>query len=352
LAAKLEEKNPLLRIQGAFHWLVELFQRHSGLMAVLAFVSGIASYVLIDRKESVAQFIAAFMLVSWLVLVADSWLRTTLKQRFGWSLSPILVRFLTQLVHQESLFFALPFFLAVTNWDHGQAVFTSVLLLCALISIIDPLYYKHLATRYALFVAYHTLALFVVLLVVLPLLLQLTTQQSLIAAIIAALVFSLPSLDRILPPARWWRLPLLLLMLAVMAIVLWQIRSWIPPAGMRLSDITISHHVDTAQRSAGINISTLDVTELDRGLFAWTAVSAPRGLREKIHHVWLLNGKEVDRIVLDIRGGREAGYRAWSHKMVFPPYPAGKWQVQVVTESDRLIGLTRFTVTDTSYEDK
>ena len=141
-------------------------------------------------------------------------------------------------------------------------------------------------------------------------------------------------------------------MLAVMAIVLWQIRSWIPPAGMRLSDITISHHVDTAQRSAGINISTLDVTELDRGLFAWTAVSAPRGLREKIHHVWLLNGKEVDRIVLDIRGGREAGYRAWSHKMVFPPYPAGKWQVQVVTESDRLIGLTRFTVTDTSYEDK
>jgi hypothetical protein len=313
-------------------------------MAVLAFVSGVASYVLIDRKESLAQFIAAFMLVSWVVLVADNWLTASLERRFGWRLSPIVVRFLTQLVHQESLFFALPFFLVVTNWDHGQAVFTSVLLICALISIIDPLYYKHLATRYALFFAYHTFALFVVMLVVLPLLLQLTTQQSLIAAIIAALVFSLPSLDRILPPARWWRLPLLLIMLVVIALVLWQLRSWIPPAGMRLTDINISHQVDIDQRRAGTDITELNVTELRQGLYAWTAVSAPRGLREKIHHVWLLNGKEVDRIVLDITGGREAGYRAWSHKLVFPPYPAGKWQVQVVTESGRLIGLARFTV--------
>ena len=55
--------------------------------------------------------------------------------------------------------------------------------------------------------------------------------------------------------------------------------------------------------------------------------------------------------MLDITGGRDAGYRAWSHKLVFPPYPAGKWQVQVVTESGRLIGLTRFTVTRNSNRD-
>lgn len=341
----------MAKIQPAIAWLLELFQRHAGLMAVLAFVSGVASYVLIDRKESIAQFIAAFMLVSWVLLVADNWLRASLERRFGWNLSPIVVRFLTQLVHQESLFFALPFFLAVTTWDHGQAVFTSLLLLCALVSIIDPLYYKHLATRYALFVAFHTLALFVVMLVVLPLLLQLTTQQSLIAAIVAALVFSLPSLDRVLPPGRWWRVPLLLIMLGMMALALWQLRSWIPPAGIRLTEITISHQVNIEQRQAGESITELDVTDLSQGLFAWTAVRAPRGLQEKVHHVWLLNGREVDRIVLDIRGGREAGYRAWSHKLVFPPYPAGNWQVQVVTESGRLIGLIRFKVTRNTVHD-
>lgn len=344
MAAKPPLLSKISRLQPAIAWLLEVFQRHAGLMAVLAFVSGIASYVLVDRKESIAQFIAVFMLASWLLLVADNWLRASLERRFGWDLSPIVIRFLTQLVHQESLFFALPFFLAVTSWDHGQAVFTSLLMLCALVSIIDPLYYKHLASRYALFVAFHTLSLFVVLLVVLPLLLQLTTQQSLIAAIAAALIFSLPSLDRVLPSGRWWRVPLLLTMLCLMAFILWQLRSWIPPAGIRLTDITISHQVDTEQRTAGPDISELTVAELQAGLFAWTAVRAPRGLRENVHHVWLLNGREVDRIVLDIRGGREAGYRAWSHKQVFPPYPAGNWQVQVVTESGRLIGLTRFKV--------
>jgi len=339
----------MARLQPVINWLLDVFQRHSGLMAILAFVSGIASYVLIDRKESVAQFIAVFMLASWVLLVADNWLRAGLAQRFGWNLSPIVIRFLTQLVHQESLFFTLPFFLAVTSWDHGQAIFTGLLLLCALVSIIDPLYYKVLATRYALFVAFHTFALFIVLLVVLPLLLQLTTQQSLITAIVAALLFSLPSLDRVLPPGRWWRLPLLFSMLCLMAFTLWQVRSWIPPAGIRLTDITISHQVDTEQRLAGANINQLTVTELHQGLYAWTAVRAPRGLRERVHHVWILNGREVDRIVLDIRGGREAGYRAWSHKLVFPPYPAGNWQVQVVTESGRLIGLTRFQVLKDPY---
>lgn len=345
MVAKFPGSARIHALKPAVSWLLDLFQRHAGLMAVLAFVSGIASYVLIDRKESIAQFIAAFMLASWVLLIADNWLRASLERRFGWSLSPIVVRFITQLVHQESLFFALPFFLAVTSWDHGQALFTSLLMICALVSIIDPLYYKHLAPRYALFVAFHTLALFVVMLVVLPLLLQLTTQQSLIAAIIAALIFSLPSLDRILPPGRWWRLPMLLGMLGVMALVLWQLRSWVPPAGMRLTAITISYQVDIAQREAGPDITELTVADLQQGLYAWTAVRAPRGLREKIHHVWILNGREVDRIVLDIRGGREAGYRAWSHKQVFPPYPAGNWQVQVVTESGRLIGLTRFKVT-------
>lgn len=313
-------------------------------MALLAFTSGIASYVLIDRKESIAQIIAIVMLASWLLLLVDSWLRASLFKHFGWSLSPIVVRFLTQLVHQESLFFVLPFFLVVTNWYHGQAIFTSLLILCALVSIIDPLYYKHLASRYALFVAFHTLALFVVLLVVLPLLLQLTTEQSLIAAIVASLVFSLPSLARILPPGHWWRFPMLLSMLGLMALSLWQLQSWIPPAGMNLTTITISHQVDTTEREAGTAITELTVNELQQGLFAWTAVRAPRGLQENIFHVWIHNGREVERILLNTRGGREEGFRAWSRKLVFPPNPTGKWQVQVVTESGRLIGLSRFVV--------
>ncbi|WP_411020142.1 DUF5924 family protein, partial [Salmonella sp. ZJJH21_0028] len=80
-----------------------------------------------------------------------------------------------QMVQQESLFFALPFFLAVTSWDHPQAVFTALIILCAFISVVDPLYYKKLAKHSVLFTVFHNFALFVVLSVILPILFNLTT---------------------------------------------------------------------------------------------------------------------------------------------------------------------------------
>ena len=87
------------------------------------------------------------------------------------------------------------------------------------------------------------------------------------------------------------------------------------------------------------------------GLYAYTAINAPRGLDERIYHVWQFNGQEVDRIALDIHGGRKEGYRAWTHKQNFPPDAAGRWQVQVLTEDGQVIGVLRFKVTDTAQSD-
>lgn len=326
--------------------LIALAQRWPGLIALFGFVSGAASYLLIERSESLAQVIAAVMLGSWVLLVLENWLRAGFLKRFGLDMPPALMHYVTQMVHQESLFFTLPFFLAVTSWDHGQAVFTALLVLCALISVIDPIYYKQLATRRALFVAFHALALFAVLLVALPLMLQLTTAQSLALALLMSMLFSLPSLFHLLNNQRWWRLPLMAVMLMALAAGLWQARAWIPPAALKLTGISLSQKMDRALRTPGEELEQLDAATLKaQGLFAWTAVRAPRGLREKIHHVWLHNGNEVDRITLDIRGGRDQGYRAWTFKSNFPRDPVGNWQVQVITDSGQLIGLTRFTVT-------
>jgi hypothetical protein len=325
---------------------ITLMQRRPGLLAVLAFSSGIASYMLVERKESLAQLIAVMLLLSWLWLLLDNWLRARVEQRFGIALSPNIMRFALQMVHQECLFFALPFFLAVTQWDHGQAVFTLLILLCALVSLLDPLYYKKLAPNHNLFVVFHAFALFVVLLVILPVLLQLTTSQSLAAALSIAVLLSLPSLGALMPNGNWWRLPLIILILAGLSAGLWQLRSFVPPAALRLTDITLSDQVDQQQRKPGRSIHQLDSAKLhQQGLVSFTAVKAPRGLNENIYHVWLLNGKEVDRIMLHIKGGSEQGYRAWSRKKNFPPNPVGHWQVKVITESEQLIGLTRFTVT-------
>ncbi|MEH6481057.1 MULTISPECIES: DUF5924 family protein [Pseudoalteromonas] len=325
---------------------ISAMQKRPGLLAVLAFLSGVASFALVDRKESFSQVIAIFLLISWLWLIIDNWLRDKVEEKFGVAVSPNVMRFALQMVQQESLFFALPFFLAVTQWDHPQAFFTSLIVLCAVISVIDPFYYKKLAKNRTLFSVFHNFALFVVLLVTLPILLNLTTSQSLAAALVTAVVVTLPSLNNLMPNARWWRFPILVLILCALSTAVWQLRSYVPPAALRLTDITLAHEVDLLHKKPVGSIKHLDSYTLHhQGLYSWTAVKAPRGLNEKIFHVWLHNKKEVDRITLNINGGRELGYRAWTHKINFPKDSVGKWQVKVVTESGQLIGLTKFTVT-------
>tara|TARA_B110000091_G_scaffold199458_1_gene229286 strand:+ start:4188 stop:5201 length:1014 start_codon:yes stop_codon:yes gene_type:complete len=325
---------------------ISAMQKRPGLLAVLAFLSGVASFALVDRKESFSQVIAIFLLFSWLWLIIDNWLRDKVEEKFGVAVSPNVMRFALQMVQQESLFFALPFFLAVTQWDHPQAFFTSLIVVCAVISVIDPFYYKKLAKNLTLFSVFHNFALFVVLLVTLPILLNLTTSQSLAAALVTAVVVTLPSLNNLMPNARWWRFPILVLILCALSTAVWQLRSYVPPAALRLTIITLAHEVDLQHKKPVGSIKQLDSYTLHhQGLYSWTAVKAPRGLNEKIFHVWLHNKKEVDRITLNINGGRELGYRAWTHKVNFPRDSVGKWQVKVVTESGQLIGLTKFTVT-------
>jgi glycopeptide antibiotics resistance protein len=323
-----------------------LMQQHPGVLAIVSFCSGVASYVLVERKESFAQFIAILLLISWLWLIIDNWLRDKVEQSFGVTVSPNFMRFALQMVQQESLFFALPFFLAVTQWHHPQALFTALIISCAVISLIDPLYYKTLVKHRTLFTVFHNFALFVVLIVILPILFKLTTNQSLAIALSCAIIFTLPSLSNLMPNVRWWRFPVLIALLCILSAGVWQLRSWVPPAALRLTDITVSHAVDSAKRRPIGSIKQLTATVLhQQGLYSWTAVKAPRGLNETIFHVWRHNHKEVDRIALNITGGREQGYRAWSHKVNFPAEATGNWQVQVVTESGQLIGLTQFTVT-------
>jgi hypothetical protein len=127
----------------------------------------------------------------------------------------------------------------------------------------------------------------------------------------------------------------------------WLLRSWVPPATLWLTEVAVTTELDNRSRTHGESLNTVSAAQLrSSGLYAYTAINAPRGLDERIYHVWQQNGTEVDRIALDIHGGRKEGYRAWSHKQNFPGNVAGKWQVRVLTEDGQIVGVLRFTVTD------
>lgn len=334
-------------------WLTALFKRVSqlisrypGSIALFGFCSGIASFILVERQAGLAKFIAALMLFSWLWLMLENTLRRTLERRFGWKVPPPLLRYVTQMVHQESLFFIIPFFFITTTWNSGQSVFTVMLGLAALISLVDPLYYKWLAPRRWFYLAFHALTLFAVLLTALPIIFHLSTPQSYLWALGIAVLLALPSLRGLFPQWNWKSLLAIPLLAIVVATAGWLGRTWVPPATLWMTDVAVTQSLDNASRKPGNRLKQVSLAELHaEGLFAFTAINAPRGLKERIYHEWVHNGRRVDRIPLDINGGRKAGYRAWTHKRNFPTDAAGKWRVQVMTEAGQMIGMLRFEVT-------
>ncbi|WP_323155435.1 DUF5924 family protein [Pseudomonas alvandae] len=325
--------------------ILELMKRYPGVIALGGFVSGVGSFMLVDRQQSLATWITIIMLVSWLWLMLENTLTRLFTKVFKREIPQPLLRYATQMIHQESLFFVLPFFFITTTWNSSQLIFTGLLTIAALISITDPLYYKWLAPRRWAFLALHTLTLFAALLTALPVIVHLTTDQSFKLALGIAMLLSFPSLASIFP-IRTVRNALAILCITLgIGAAGWVLRSWVPPATLWMTEVAISTQVE--DRTPGASLKQVSAAQIrSNGLYAYTAINAPRGLDERIYHVWKFNGKEVDRIALDIHGGRKEGYRAWTHKQNFPENPTGKWQVRVLTENGQMIGVLRFEVTD------
>ncbi|GAB7530532.1 DUF5924 family protein [Pseudomonas sp. 3A(2025)] len=327
--------------------IIDLMRRYPGIIALGGFISGIASFILVDRQAGLANWIAVVMLLSWLWLMVENSVVGLFRAKFGKEIPKGVLRYGTQMIHQESLFFVLPFFFITTTWNSGQAVFTALLGAAGLVSIIDPLYYRWLAPRRWLFMALHTLTLFAALLTALPIILHLTTTESYKLALGIAMLLSLPSLASSFPMTTWRHALGLVVVTLAVGSAGWMLRSWVPPATLWLTEVAVSTTFDNKTRTPGDSIRQISASQLRReGLYAYTSINAPRGLEERIYHVWRRDGEEVDRIALDIHGGRKEGYRAWTHKRNFPPQVAGRWQVRVLTEDGQMIGVLRFEVTD------
>lgn len=226
--------------------ILELMKRYPGVIALGGFISGVGSFILVDRQQGLATWIAVIMLVSWIWLMLENSLTQLFTKIFKREIPQPLLRYATQMIHQESLFFVLPFFFITTAWNSGQLVFTGLLGASALVSIIDPLYYKWLAPRRWLFLALHTLTLFAALLTALPIILHLTTAQSFKLALGIAMLLSFPSLASIFPIRNLRGALMLLGMTLAIGGTGWLLRSWVPPATLWIAEEAISTSCRTA----------------------------------------------------------------------------------------------------------
>ena len=335
----MNDPRPAAETTNRWRQLLEWLHRYRYLLAPLSFSAGMASFLLIERREWLAQWVSALLILGWILILAEESAARRLR------LSPGVLRFGIQAIQQETFFFTLPFFLHTTTWTTGQAVFTSAALLAGLCSMWDPLYFGRIAKRPWLYLAFHALAVFIGALTVAPILLHLTTTQTLALASGSVVVLAVPSLARVIERQR----PLHWLFLfggaAALGALAWQLRPWVPPATLWVQEALITDAVDKERRAPGSALRSVAPAQVHaRGLYAFISIRAPRGLHEQVWHRWVQNGHEVDRIALDILGGRAEGYRAWSYKRSFPADPRGQWRVEAITDGGQLIGRIEFSV--------
>lgn len=133
----------------------------------------------------------------------------------------------------------------------------------------------------------------------------------------------------------------------------------LPPLPLVLTEAGVYHdvkHVGASYQAAEEDepaewqalFGTHAIMHVQKGakLYLYSAVFSPRDLNTRIAHdwQWLDPGKgwqTQQRIAVDIRGGREDGFRFYTTKSA--PRP-GQWQVNIVTGDGRSVGRVRFAV--------
>jgi len=321
--------------------VIAFLNRVPWLLPLLSFVAGWIGFVMVQRGESVARLIALLALLGWLWLLIEPWVRRRLEGRKA-HMGNFVVNFVSQSLQQELLFFSLPLLIGATQRDAGQITFTTVVAVAALLSTIDPLYERWVATRAVRRLLFHAYCSWVAALVVLPMVLLLPLERALpisLVAVVVWLVVTLPlslySLRRRRAKAAW------VAGVVFVPLLLWELRAQMPPAGLAVTEGRITQTLDGLTPGAAVRRLSRD--ELARGVIAFAAIRAPAGLSQEVIFEWRHEG-ERERIAADITGGKADGFRTYSRKLVFPEHAAGVWTVDVLTPQEQLLKRLQFVV--------
>ncbi|HKY92402.1 MAG TPA: DUF5924 family protein, partial [Nevskiaceae bacterium] len=318
--------------------------RRPWLLPAASFAFGWLSFALVQRGERLASIVAILALIGWPWIFFEAAMGRLIVARSKGRLSIGAVRFVTQQIEQEILFFALPFLFTASPFVPGQIVFLALASGIALLTTLDPIYYHRIAPHAGLASALHAYCTFIAALVVLPIAAHLPADKALPVAMGFTVVTLAASVPRMLAAtegtfkklAGLFGLPLVLAMG-------WNVRNWIPPAGLWVREARITDRVENLQpgeRVARLSAATLTA----QGLHAFVAVRAPQGLSQAVVFEWRWKGVVVDRIPAQVSGGREEGFRTYSRKQNFPADPRGGWIVDLKTPAQQVVARMRFEV--------
>lgn len=294
----------------------------------------IVGVVMMDRSESKGVYIAVTAAISWFAFVAVSLLHRPRREsapppgRFS-----LLLRFGSTFANQSlihyALLFSAPFYVEACAFTPAQCVFLALFALAAVVASWDPWCARvllhpllgSLLLAFASFVGWNAA-------------LPMVGVPHHVSIWASALVVGLgiPLLNVLNHAARPWRkwslvvgagVPLLLVLGGVSAV---------PPAPLRLVRAAIGTGV-VAREPVGVADHFAGVSEL----VCFTAIRAPRGLKDGLMHVWTHEGSLLYALTVNVEGGRRAGFRTWSRARVSSSAP-GRYRCDVITTLGQRLG--------------
>jgi hypothetical protein len=315
--------------------------RFPWLLPTLSFAAGWLGFVLVQRGQELARIVALLALLGWFWLLLEPWVRRRLEQRRQ-RVGNFVVNFISQSLQQELLFFSLPFLIGSTQRDAGQIAFTSLVGAAAVVTTIDPVYERMIATRAARRMSFHAFCSWIAALIVLPMVLLLPLERALPISLLAVggwLLLTLPLSLYSLP--RWRSRIAWVAGMVGVPLLFWELRAQVPAAGLAVTDSRITQTIDGL--TPGMPVRRVRREDLSHGVIAFAAIRAPAGLSQEVVFEWRHDG-ERERIAVEIQGGRGDGYRAYARKQVFPADAVGPWTVDVLTPQAQLLQRMRFVV--------
>jgi hypothetical protein len=296
---------------------------------------------MVKRGADLARAIAVMALVGWLWLLIEPFVRRYLERRRS-GMGKLISNFLSQSLQQEMLFFSLPFLFGAMQRDVGQIAFIAITVCASLLTAIDPLYERWIASRAATRLLFHAYCSVIAAVVVVPMVVHLSLEQALPIALVSVGVWLLLTAPMSLRSLRSNRLKITWIACSVLApLLLWFLRAHIPPAGLAVTQALITQSV--VDLKPGASIRSLTMSELGGGVAAFVAIRAPSGVAQSVIFEWR-HRNDVERIPAEIRGGNDRGWRTYSRKGVFPQDARGQWIVDVKTPQGQLLKRMQFSV--------
>jgi hypothetical protein len=139
----------------------------------------------------------------------------------------------------------------------------------------------------------------------------------------------------------------------------------IPPVPMALEHGIVAHGVNLKDNRFVVTYEEVQpyvfwrnhrmefIHNPDSNVYVFSAIFAPKYLKETIIHRWKWYDKSSEKWILvedidyDITGGRDGGFRGYTYKNNVIP---GLWKVQVITDEEMILGVIDFEIVMSTKE--